>query len=151
GRFVSPDWSESPGPIPYADTERPQTLNLYSYVVNNPTALVDLDGHKDDNDPDCGLICGIRKFFFKTEKEKEEEKEKLGQEAAKDEELLKQRGADPNVLAGLTNQQIVDLYNAIQRGDTSVETSGLKINIILFLPTTRDRLLQSAKDPKLRN
>lgn len=46
GRFMSPDWSETPQPVPYADLSDPQTLNLYSYVRNNPLAITDPDGHE---------------------------------------------------------------------------------------------------------
>jgi RHS repeat-associated protein len=45
GRFTSPDWSETPAPIPYADLTDPQTLNLYSYARNNPLSNRDEDGH----------------------------------------------------------------------------------------------------------
>jgi RHS repeat-associated protein len=45
GRFVTPDWSAKPVPIPYANLKDPQTLNLFSYVRNNPTSLPDPDGH----------------------------------------------------------------------------------------------------------
>jgi RHS repeat-associated protein len=45
GRFTSPDWSEKPQAIPYADLTNPQTLNLYSYVVNNPLNRTDPLGH----------------------------------------------------------------------------------------------------------
>jgi RHS repeat-associated protein len=45
GRFASPDWSETPEPVPYADLTDPQTLNLYSYVRNNPLSRADADGH----------------------------------------------------------------------------------------------------------
>jgi RHS repeat-associated protein len=45
GRFTSPDWSERPQPIPYADLSNPQTLNLYSYVINNPLNRIDPLGH----------------------------------------------------------------------------------------------------------
>jgi RHS repeat-associated protein len=45
GRFMTPDWSEAPTPVPYADFSDPQTLNLYAYVRNNPIATSDLDGH----------------------------------------------------------------------------------------------------------
>src|SRR6185437_6603225 len=45
GRFLTPDWSEAPKPIPYAALENPQSLNLYSYVLNNPVTSLDRDGH----------------------------------------------------------------------------------------------------------
>jgi hypothetical protein len=47
GRWTSPDWSATPEAIPYADLSDPQTLNLYSYVRNNPLARRDADGHDD--------------------------------------------------------------------------------------------------------
>jgi RHS repeat-associated protein len=36
GRWMSPDWSAQEEPVPYAKLGNPQTLNLYSYVQNNP-------------------------------------------------------------------------------------------------------------------
>lgn len=45
GRFLSPDWSAKPEDVPYADLEDPQSLNLYSYVKNNPLSHMDKDGH----------------------------------------------------------------------------------------------------------
>lgn len=45
GRFMTPDWSRKPVPVPYANLKDPQTLNLYAYVRNNPVSLPDLDGH----------------------------------------------------------------------------------------------------------
>jgi RHS repeat-associated protein len=45
GRFMSPDWSAKEDPVPYAKLDDPQTLNLYSYVQNNPLTRVDADGH----------------------------------------------------------------------------------------------------------
>jgi len=57
GRFMSPDWSDSPWAVPYADLDNPQTLNLYSYVQNNPLSRTDPFGHagKDpcDGIPNC--------------------------------------------------------------------------------------------------
>ena len=47
GRFLSPDWSAKEEPVPYAKLDNPQTLNLYSYVQNNPLIRVDADGHQD--------------------------------------------------------------------------------------------------------
>jgi RHS repeat-associated protein len=48
GRFVSADWSVSPEPIPYADFGDPQSLNLFTYVGNNPLTNVDSNGHCTD-------------------------------------------------------------------------------------------------------
>jgi RHS repeat-associated protein len=45
GRFMTPDWREDPYPVPYANFENPQSLNLYGYVQNNPLSLRDADGH----------------------------------------------------------------------------------------------------------
>jgi RHS repeat-associated protein len=45
GRFMSPDSNPAPDPIPYADITNPQSLNLYSYVLNNPITNTDPDGH----------------------------------------------------------------------------------------------------------
>jgi RHS repeat-associated protein len=45
GRFMSPDWSAQEEPVPYADLDDPQSLNLYAYVRNNPLDRTDPDGH----------------------------------------------------------------------------------------------------------
>jgi len=45
GRFMTPDWAEKPTSVPYANFGNPQSLNLYSYVQNNPATLRDVDGH----------------------------------------------------------------------------------------------------------
>lgn len=45
GRFMTADWSAVPVPVPYADLGNPQSLNLYSYVGNNPTSRADANGH----------------------------------------------------------------------------------------------------------
>ncbi|MGC1629939.1 MAG: RHS repeat-associated core domain-containing protein, partial [Candidatus Acidiferrales bacterium] len=45
GRFLSPDWSSTPAPVPYANLSNPQTLNLYAFVSDNPESFADLDGH----------------------------------------------------------------------------------------------------------
>jgi RHS repeat-associated protein len=55
GRFMSPDWSAKVEPVPYADLENLQSLNLYAYVGNNPLTHVDADGH-------CwpwGWVCSV--------------------------------------------------------------------------------------------
>src|SRR5262249_3269440 len=45
GRFITPDWSATPVPVPYADLDDPQSLNQYGYVRDIPTVKVDPDGH----------------------------------------------------------------------------------------------------------
>jgi len=45
GRFLSPDWSAKIEPVPYAKLGDPQSLNLYSYVLNNPMDKTDPNGH----------------------------------------------------------------------------------------------------------
>jgi len=45
GRFMTPDWSAKPQGVPYATLNNPQSLNLYSYVQNNPETNRDVDGH----------------------------------------------------------------------------------------------------------
>ena len=49
---MTPDWSDDPDPIPYANIADPQTFNLYSYVRNNPLNLTDPDGH-------CYPLCTV--------------------------------------------------------------------------------------------
>jgi RHS repeat-associated protein len=45
GRFTIPDWSAKEEPVPYAKLENPQSLNLYTYVHDNPLSAFDPDGH----------------------------------------------------------------------------------------------------------
>src|SRR5436190_8331034 len=45
GRWLSPDWADKPEPVPYAELDDSQSLNLYVYLNNNPLAKVDPDGH----------------------------------------------------------------------------------------------------------
>jgi RHS repeat-associated protein len=54
GRFTIPDWAAKPTTVPYASFGNPQTLNLYSYVGNNPTTQGDPDGHCY---PFCDLVA----------------------------------------------------------------------------------------------
>jgi RHS repeat-associated protein len=56
GRWMSPDWSAKQEPVPYAKLDNPQTLNLYSYVLNNPVSKNDPDGHATcANPPSCTM------------------------------------------------------------------------------------------------
>jgi RHS repeat-associated protein len=59
GRFMSPDWDEDPAPVPYADLRNPQSLNLYSYVQNNPLRNTDDDGHECHQNADGSIVCNV--------------------------------------------------------------------------------------------
>ncbi len=61
GRFLSPDWSAKEDRVPYAHLDDPQSLNLYSYVLNNPLAKADLDGH--GCPPDCSTGNSVVDFL----------------------------------------------------------------------------------------
>ena len=39
GRWLIPDWSADPTPVPYAQMDNPQSLNLYAYMLDNPTTF----------------------------------------------------------------------------------------------------------------
>lgn len=45
GRWMSPDWSAIPAPVPYANLTNPQTVNLYAMTSDKPETFADLDGH----------------------------------------------------------------------------------------------------------
>jgi RHS repeat-associated protein len=58
GRFVTADWSAGPATVPYAHLDNPQTLNLYSYLDNNPINGIDADGHAISHAFD-GMVAGL--------------------------------------------------------------------------------------------
>jgi len=62
GRFITPDWAARPTAVPYAVFGDPQSLNLYTYVRNDPVTLADADGHAENVAPplDCESGAGCR-------------------------------------------------------------------------------------------
>ena len=71
GRFMSPDWSNTPQPLPYGDLKNPQSLNLYGYADNNPLTKYDEDGHCSvDGETHGGVWCFFHTLGF-TETAKE--------------------------------------------------------------------------------
>jgi len=48
GRWMSPDWNAQAEPVPYAELDDPQSLNLYAYALNSPLVIADADGHSTD-------------------------------------------------------------------------------------------------------
>lgn len=77
GRFMSPDWSAVPTTVPYAKLNNPQTLNLYTYVGNNPISGLDPDGHCKIGPTTYGFWWCVAHVlgFTKTKEEKLEEKQ----------------------------------------------------------------------------
>jgi len=61
GRFMSPDWADKPEAVPYSDLMNPQSLNLYSYVNNNPLSKADKDGHCAEDF--CIVEGGVTAYF----------------------------------------------------------------------------------------
>lgn len=57
GRFMTPDWAARPTAVPYAVFGDPQTLNLYTYVENNPINRADADGHQDETGGNPASVC----------------------------------------------------------------------------------------------
>lgn len=71
GRFISPDFhngdpsgvgadSNVSRAMPYARLSEPQSFNSYAYVTNNPTTLVDSDGHQGG---EWERIPGAKSFY----------------------------------------------------------------------------------------
>jgi RHS repeat-associated protein len=65
GRFMSPDYSDDPVPVPYASLGDPQSLNLYAYAGNNPMTFADEDGHSKDcgDGGDKSVVCLVTSFW----------------------------------------------------------------------------------------
>ena len=88
GRFLSPDWSAKAEPVPYAKLDDPQSLNLYSYVRNNPLSRIDADGHYELNNSGCGDNAKCQKKWdqavnkFESRREKDLNSKNAGVRAA---------------------------------------------------------------------
>jgi len=64
GRFMTPDWAARPTAVPYAVFGDPQSLNLYTYVRNDPVTRADCDGHQQNISGTCDAsgkcVAGFR-------------------------------------------------------------------------------------------
>ena len=68
GRFLSPDWSAKIEPVPYVKLDDPQSLNLYSYVEDNPIGSTDPTGHYICNGNQCKMVKKALKAVNKASK-----------------------------------------------------------------------------------
>jgi RHS repeat-associated protein len=72
GRFMSPDWSDDPSPLPNVNATNPQSLDSYSYSSNDPSNETDSDGHDALHAGTCpGLLCQLLNWLFGGGQEKE--------------------------------------------------------------------------------
>jgi RHS repeat-associated protein len=113
GRFTSPDWSDAPQPIPFADLRDPQTLNLYSYVRNNPLKTRDEDGHCDWCQKLANFLAGDGWYT---------DNEVLFREAVNARfatDWLLAHGADRDRVNSLNNKDVISLFTAVTHGDSS--------------------------------
>jgi hypothetical protein len=125
------DWSNILSPVPYASVDDPQSLNLYSYVRNNPTTLIDPDGH-------CWAVirwwqhaCNAQDGLgWRSDKQVEQAvryarkwlRENTSFSAAQQE--------------GLNGKQALALYKGFQNHDTSVTSDGKRwtLQFVSVLP-----------------
>ena len=107
GRFLTPDWSAAPVPIPYAVMGNPQTLNLYSYVENNPITGTDPDGHYNCNGTVSNSPCpgqnqapDVRQDAKAAKKEAAKKKQEQEKQIAQLKELKEKAAATLKAIGG---------------------------------------------------
>ncbi|HEY1528422.1 MAG TPA: RHS repeat-associated core domain-containing protein [Candidatus Angelobacter sp.] len=122
GRFITPDWAAKATAVPYAVFGDPQTLNLYSYVRNNPITKADLDGH-------CDWCQSLKNFVTFNGWNTDDELKQKEQEYDKSVRiwLVNQYGLNPKDVAQLTPKQADKLSDALDAGKGGVTVDGVKI------------------------
>jgi len=112
-------------PVPYADLSDPQSLNLYSYVHNLPTARIDENGHDDS------IISALKAWWNETSagfarvKSSKDSSEAIN--------------SQPNVVTGVSTEAMVADTN------TKVATALDKMSAVVtaFDPTGQSAALRS--------
>jgi RHS repeat-associated protein len=109
GRLLSPDWAAKPegsNPVPYANLEYPQTLNLYSYAGNNPLSRTDPDGHCTNGGQQQGFFWCL---FHDSDQDADRARKQLA--AYKNISINGKTPAD--AAKGLSNTQTVQLERSV--------------------------------------
>jgi RHS repeat-associated protein len=135
GRFITPDWSSVPAPVPYADLHDPQTLNQYSYVRNIPSSYADPDGH-------CwkGFQHACNWIKYEVWSDDAHLNQALEKKAQADLKQMREWGivivndkgqvqSSDQYFAGKSNQEIVDGFREIEYGRTHSEGMPLGIGL----------------------
>ena len=159
---MTPDWADNATAVPYANFGNPQSLNLYSFVENNPTTTGDPDGHcvgDLSGDTECGtpvpyssgtmalemgdattiashkaaqnngcrFFCRLWQRFsnafggygFHTDQQ-------VRDTLQRDSKWLRKNTSFD--VEHMTEKQIMEVYNAIQSGDSSVKADGKRFS-----------------------
>jgi RHS repeat-associated protein len=111
GRWISPDWSAGPVPVPYANFSDPQTLNQYSYVRNLPTTKIDRDGHGIWNAIKCTFGSADACAAQADEKAKKEQQEKEAQHRRAEDARKTLSGMKGFTLNGMTPRDFANSAN----------------------------------------
>ena len=128
GRFMTPDWSNILTAVSYASVDDPQTLNLYSYVRNNPTTLTDPDGHCWDGFQHfCNWVTG---YGWRSDAQVEQ----AVHDARK--YLRDQTSFSAAKQERINDKQALALYKGFQNHDKTVVSDGKKwtLQLVTVLP-----------------
>lgn len=136
GTFMTPDWAAKPITVPYADFRNPQSLNLYTYVRNTPTTSFDADGHEIGDflhriwhgimHSGCTILGGCETAAEESER-RANDKAYYGIESKR---WLIQHGYDAQVVSGMTNQQAIDAFGALNEGKEEFTSGGVTFKFV---------------------
>ena len=129
GRWLLPDWSATPVPVPYAVFSNPQSLNLYTYVGNNPVNAVDPDGHTGQGDGNTGV--GNNPFYINGNPNCGQ----FGVNAPAGSPCVVDDGALPSTAEQKKAADDINLSNAAQQTSTSGTTSIQTVSVTSAVPT----------------
>jgi RHS repeat-associated protein len=117
GRFVTPDCSAKAEPEPYAKLDNPQTLNLYSYVLNKPLSKADPDGHCADHHDNGSCKVNVNPATGKAGVNVSKQLEGVLNKYDKDVNVLADKAkfdikdSKGNVIGSLTGKEIKAVWN----------------------------------------